>query len=120
MHMKKIMDDVFYKRQLELAEEIAQIIGSDVRKLIVTEYLNCDVISSNVEYERRLSYSEIQEATRKERINVTIVYEESIPEEAIPKLNKIMACHYKIYENELWYSMKPERLDFYRRTEKEA
>ena len=116
--MERIRDKVFFERQLELAEKMTPVVGSKVKKIITTEYLyHCG--TRREEYERMLSYSEIQQATRKKRINVTIVYEGLIPDEAIPKLNKIMCCNYAIYGNELWYSMKPERLDFYMRT-KEA
>lgn len=113
--MEKIMDKAFYERQLELAEKVAKVVGSKVSRLIITEYLYyCGTQREG--YERRLSYSEIKEATRKKRINVTIVYEEDIPKEAVPKINKIMCCYYGIHKNELWYSMKPERLDYYMQT----
>lgn len=116
--MEKIMDKVFYERQLKLAEELVTAVGSKVTRIITTEYLyHCG--TRQEDYERRLSYSEVQQATRKKRINVRIVFEGSIPDKAIPKLNKIMCCNYLIYGNELWYSMKPERLDYYMRT-KEA
>lgn len=116
--MERIMDEVFRERQLELVEKVSSVVGSKVKRLITTEYLyHCG--TSQEEYERMLSYSEIQQATRKKRINVTIVYEGIIPVEVMPKLNKIMCCNYLIYGNELWYSMRPERLDSYMRT-KEA
>lgn len=114
--MESIMDKVFYERQLELAERLVTVVGSEVERIITTEYL---YPWEKEQFDRMLSYSEIQEATRKKRINVTIVYERIIPNEAIPKLNKIMCCNYMIYGNQLWYSMKPERLDYYMRT-KEA
>lgn len=34
----------------------------------------------------------------------------------VKKINKIMCCYHAIHKNELWYSMKPERLDYYMRT----
>lgn len=114
--MERIMDKVFYERQLELAERLVTVVGSEVERIIITEYL---YPWEKEEYYRRLSYSEIQQATRKKRINVTIVYGGIIPNEAIPKLNKIMCCNYLIFGNHLWYSMKPERLDYYMRA-KEA
>ncbi len=30
-----------------------------------------------------------------------------------------MSCHYEIYGNELWYSIKPQRLDDYMRAKEE-
>lgn len=113
--MERIMDKVFYERQLELAEKLITVVESEVERIITTEYL----YPWEREYNRMLSYSEIQQATRKKRINVTIIFEGIIPDKAIPKLNKIMCCNYLIYGNELWYSMKPERLYYYMRT-KEA
>lgn len=115
--MKRIMDEVFYERQKELAETVAKVIGSKVKEIITTEYLSGWGTWGSEEYKRKLSYSEIQMATRKERVNVTIVYEGVIPEEAIRKIDKIMCCNYAIYGNKLRYSMKPERLDFYMRAE---
>lgn len=113
--MEKNYEQGFYERQLELAEKVAKVVGSKVSRLIITEYLYyCGTQREG--YERRLSYSEIKEATRKKRINVTVVYEGNIPKEAIPKINKIMCCYHAIHKNELWYSMKPERLDYYMRT----
>ena len=112
--MRTIMDEVFYERQLELAEEIATVLGGKVEKIIATEYL----YPGKELFEKRLSYSEIKQANRKKRINVTIVYDRIIPEEIMPRLNKIMCCNYLIYGNELWYSMKPERLDLYMRAKK--
>lgn len=116
--MKRIMDKVFYERQLKLAKKLVTTVGSEVKRIITTEYLyHCGTWQED--YERMLSYSEVEQATRKKRVNVTIVFEGIIPDEAIPKLNKIMCCNYVIYGNELWYSMKPERLDYYMRA-KEA
>ncbi|MCI8654473.1 MAG: hypothetical protein HFJ48_01150 [Clostridia bacterium] len=111
------MDDVFYQRQLELAQKLTPIVGSEIKKIITTEYLY-DYEMSAKEFMGMLSYSQIQMATRKKRINVTIVYKEMITHEAARKINKIMCCNYAIYGNQLWYSMKPERLDSYMRTEK--
>ena len=111
--MGRIMDKVFYERQLELAEKLVTIVGSGVERIIITEYL---YPWEKEEYDRMLSYSEIQQATRKKRINVTIVYEGIIPNEATLKLNKVMCCNYSTYGKHLWYSMKPERLDYYMRT----
>lgn len=114
MMLRSFMDDLFLERQLELAERIAPIVGSNVEKITSVEYLRSTWWRD--ESKRRLSFSEIRTAERKERVNVTIVFEDIIPKEAIPKLNKILHCHYSIHDNELWYSMKPERLDFYMKT----
>lgn len=107
-----LKDEVFYKRQLEVAKRLSAVVKSEVKGIIVTEYL----YPWQTEYERMLSYSEIKQTTKKIRVNVTLVYEGIIPAEVIPMLNKIMCCHYVIDGNQLWYSMKPERLDFYMRT----
>ena len=115
MMQQSIMNDLFLERQLELAERIVPIVGSNVEKITSVEYLRW--VWWGVEFKRRLSFSEIRNAERKERINVTIVFEDTIPKEAIPKLNKIMHCHYLIHGNELWYSMKPERPDSYMKTQ---
>ena len=111
--MNTIRDEVFYNRQLELANELADVLGNEIKEINTTEYL----YPWEGLFDKMLSYSEVRQANTKKRINVTIVFDKSISEEKIPKLNKIMRCNYRIYKNELWYSMKPERLDWYMRTE---
>ena len=112
--MNIIRDEVFYDRQLELAKKLADVLGNKIKEIKTTEHL----YPYEGPFDKKLSYSEVRQANRKKRINVTIVFDKYISKEAIPKLNKIMKCNFQIYKNELWYSMKPERLDFYMRTEK--
>lgn len=112
--MNTIRDEVFYNRQLELANKLADVLGIKIKKINTTEYL----YPWEGPFDKKLSYSEVRQASTKKRINVTIVFDENISEEAKSKLNRIMKCNYRICKNELWYSMKPERLDRYMRTEK--
>ena len=112
--MNIIRDEVFYDRQLELANKLADVLGDKIKEIKTTEYL----YPWEGPFDKKLSYSEVRQANRKKRINVTIVFDRYISKEAIPELNKIMKCNYRIYKNELWYSMKPAKLDWYMRTEK--
>lgn len=107
-------DEVFYDRQLELANKLADVLGDKIKEIKTTEYL----YPYEGPFDKKLSYSEVRQANRKKRINVTIVFDRYISKEAIPELDKIMKCNYRIYKNELWYSMKPAKLDWYMRTEK--
>ena len=107
-------DEVIYDRQLELANKLVDVLGDKIKEIKTTEYL----YPWEGPFDKKLSYSEVRQANRKKRINVTIVFDRYISKEAIPELNKIMKCNYRIYKNELWYSMKPAKLDWYMRTEK--
>lgn len=88
--------------------------GDKIKEIKTTEYL----YPWEGPFDKKLSYYEVRQANRKKRINVTIVFNRYISKEAIPELNKIMKCNYRIYKNELCYSMKPAKLDWYMRTEK--
>ena len=97
-----------------MAKKLAHVLGNKIKEIKTTEYL----YPYEGPFDKKLSYSEVRQANRKKRINVTIVFDRYISKEAIPELNKIMKCNYRIYKNELWYSMKPAKLDWYMRTEK--
>ena len=83
-------DEVFYDRQLELANKLADVLGDKIKEIKTTEYL----YPWEGPFDKKLSYSEVRQANRKKRINVTIVFDRYISKEAIPELNKIMKCNF--------------------------
>ena len=66
--MNIIRDEVFYDRQLELAKKLAHVLGNKIKEIKTTEYL----YPYEGPFDKKLSYSEVRQANRKKRINVTV------------------------------------------------